>query len=79
MTGGGPGLMAAANRGARDAGGRSVGCNITLPAEQAPNPYLDRSVTCRHFFVRKVLLFKYSSPSSRCPAASARWTSCSRP
>jgi uncharacterized protein (TIGR00730 family) len=60
MTGGGPGLMEAANRGARDAGGRSVGCNIELPAEQSPNPYLDRWVTCRHFFVRKVLLFKYS-------------------
>jgi uncharacterized protein (TIGR00730 family) len=60
MTGGGPGLMEAANRGARDAGGRSVGCNIELPAEQLPNPYLDRWVTCRHFFVRKVLLFKYS-------------------
>jgi len=60
MTGGGPGLMEAANRGARDAGGPSVGCNIELPAEQSPNPYLDRWVTCRHFFVRKVLLFKYS-------------------
>ena len=60
MTGGGPGLMEAANRGAKDAGGRSVGCNIVLPVEQSPNPYLDRWVTCRHFFVRKVLLFKYS-------------------
>jgi uncharacterized protein (TIGR00730 family) len=60
MTGGGPGLMEAANRGAREAGGRSVGCNIELPLEQYPNPYLDTIVICRYFFVRKVLLFKYS-------------------
>jgi len=60
MTGGGPGLMEAANRGARDVGAGSVGCNIELPFEQDPNPYLDRYVTCHYFFVRKVLLFKYS-------------------
>jgi uncharacterized protein (TIGR00730 family) len=60
MTGGGPGVMEAANRGAREAGGRSLGCNIALPAEQTPNPYLDRFITFRHFFVRKVMLVKYS-------------------
>lgn len=60
MTGGGPGIMEAANRGAREAGGRSVGCNIELPFEQAPNPYLDRVVMMKYFFVRKTLLIKYS-------------------
>lgn len=60
MTGGGPGLMEAANYGARRVGGRSIGCNIELPHEQQPNPYLDRWITVRHFFVRKVLLVKYS-------------------
>ena len=60
MTGGGPGLMEAANRGARDEGGYSIGCNIMLPEEQVPNPYLDRWITFRYFFVRKVMLVKYS-------------------
>lgn len=60
MTGGGPGVMEAANRGAREAGGPSVGCNIRLPHEQVENPWLDKFVTIRYFFVRKVLLVKYS-------------------
>lgn len=60
MTGGGPGVMEAANRGAREAGGRSIGCNIELPREQAPNVYLDRWITFRYFFVRKMMLVKYS-------------------
>jgi len=60
MTGGGPGLMEAANRGAKEVNGRSVGCNIVLPFEQKPNPYLDKWVDIRYFFVRKTLLIKYS-------------------
>lgn len=60
MTGGGPGIMEAANRGAFEAGGYSIGCNIELQMEQKPNPYMHDWITFKHFFVRKVLMLKYS-------------------
>ncbi len=61
ITGGGPGIMEAANRGARDAGALSVGCNIELAHEQALNPYLDIGLRFRHFFARKVMFVRYAS------------------
>jgi uncharacterized protein (TIGR00730 family) len=60
ITGGGPGLMEAANRGAHEAGGTSIGCNIELPFEQGTNPWVDVSINFRYFFVRKTMFVKYS-------------------
>jgi len=67
ITGGGPGLMEAANRGAREAGGVSVGCNIELPHEQASNPFLDIELRFRHFFARKVMFVRYACAFVICP------------
>lgn len=67
ITGGGPGIMEAANRGARDAGGVSVGLNIELPHEQKPNPFANKQLGFRHFFVRKVMFLKYAVASIICP------------
>jgi uncharacterized protein (TIGR00730 family) len=67
ITGGGGGLMEAANRGAKDAGAVSVGCNIELPREQRPNDYLDIGLRFRHFFARKVMFVRYASAFVICP------------
>jgi uncharacterized protein (TIGR00730 family) len=61
ITGAGPGIMEAANRGAREAGGRSIGCNIELPFEQHANPYVDTLINFRYFLVRKMMFIKYSA------------------
>jgi uncharacterized protein (TIGR00730 family) len=67
ITGGGPGLMEAANRGAQEAGALSIGCNIELPHEQRPNPYLDIGLRFHHFFARKVMFVRYASAFVVCP------------
>src|SRR6202035_4011545 len=67
ITGGGPGLMEAANRGARDVGALSIGCNIELPHEQQLNPYVDIGLHFRHFFARKVMFLRYACAAVICP------------
>ncbi|MEJ2218381.1 MAG: TIGR00730 family Rossman fold protein [Gemmatimonadota bacterium] len=67
ITGGGPGVMEAANRGAKDAGGESVGCNIELPFEQGSNRYVTRGINFRYFFVRKTMFVKYAEAFVICP------------
>jgi uncharacterized protein (TIGR00730 family) len=67
ITGGGPGLMEAANRGARDAGATSIGCNIELPHEQGSNPYVDISLQFHHFFARKVMFVRYAQAFAVAP------------
>jgi uncharacterized protein (TIGR00730 family) len=67
ITGGGPGLMEAANRGAREAGALSIGCNIELPHEQRPNEYVDIALRFRHFFARKVMFVRYACAFVICP------------
>ena len=79
ITGGGPGIMEAANRGAFEAGGVSVGCNIELPFEQSANPYQTKSLTFKYFMVRKTMFIKYSNAYIIFPAVSARWTNSSKP
>ena len=67
ITGGGPGIMEAANKGARLAGGRSIGCNIELPFEQGANPYVDTVVNFRYFLVRKTMFIRYSAAIGMLP------------
>ena len=75
MTGGGPGIMEAANRGAFENGGTSIGCNIVLPHEQKENPYLHKSITFDYFFIRKTLLIKYSYAFIICLVVLEQWMS----